>query len=71
LSDIDEAALEVARKAVEDILVDFRDGRMSELTGGNGFVIREKDGRASPLIRLRTADGLRIGIRAYIEAVSK
>lgn len=63
--ELDEAALEAARKAVEDVLVDFRDSRIS-VFGGNGFVIREKDGKDSHIMRLRTREGLAIGIKAYL-----
>lgn len=68
-NELNEMALESARKAVEDVLVDFRDSRISVM-GGNGFVIREKDGTDSHIMRLRTADGLAIGIKAYLEALA-
>lgn len=67
--DIDQDALEVARKAVEDLLIDFRDRRVSILAGGNGFVIREADGAASSVMRFSTSAGLEIGIKAYLEAL--
>jgi hypothetical protein len=67
--DLNPAALEAARIAVEDTLVELRDSRISILTGGNGFVIREPDGRESSIMRLSTRDGLRIGIAAYLAAV--
>lgn len=62
---IDEEALEVARRAVEDTLIEFRDARIS-VVAGNGLVVREYDGLPSDVIRLSTRDGLRIGIRAYL-----
>jgi hypothetical protein len=65
---IDEAALEVARKHVEDVLIEMRDARMFVI-GGNGFVCREVDGTESSVMRLPTRDGLRIGIRAYLAAL--
>jgi len=64
---IDEEALEVARKHIEDILIEFRDARIS-IIGGNGFCVREEDGKPSPMMRLSTREGLRIGIKAYLEA---
>jgi hypothetical protein len=66
---IDEDALAVAHKAVEDALVEFRDRRISVLNRGNGFVVRERDGQPSDIMRLGTRDGLRIGIAAYLEAL--
>lgn len=69
MDDIDDVALEAARKAVESVLVEFRDSRISVPMRGNGFVIREKDGKDSPIMRLSTADGLRIGIKAYLAAL--
>lgn len=69
-ADVDETALEVARLAVEDALIDFRDSRISILGRGNGFVVREKDGTESGVIRLGTREGLRIAIHAYLEAAN-
>lgn len=66
---LDEAALAAAHKAVEDALVEFRDGRISVLNRANGFVIRERDGELSSIMRLGTRDGLRIGIKAYLAAL--
>lgn len=67
--ELSDASLEVARKAVEDVLIEWRDRRMSELGRGNGFVIRERDGSDSHIIRLSMAAGLRIGIKAYLAAL--
>jgi hypothetical protein len=69
MADINEAALTVAHQAVEDALVEFRDERISVLNRANGFVIRERDGTPSDIMRLGTRDGLRIGVRAYLEAL--
>jgi len=69
MSAVNEDALEAARKAVENALVEFRDNRISVLNVGNGFVIREFDGERSDIIRLSTRDGLRVGIKAYLEAL--
>jgi hypothetical protein len=65
---LDDRALSVARRVVEDTLVDFRDRRIS-VDAGNGLVIREADGEWSSMTRLSTVDGLRIGIAAYLAAV--
>jgi hypothetical protein len=56
--------LEVARKAVEDVLIELRDARISLLFRGNGLVIREADGGESYVIRLGTEDAMRIGLEA-------
>ena len=63
--------LEIGRKAVEDVLVDRRDNRLSVLNRGNGLVIREKDGKESCIIRMGTGDAMRIGIEAIIESFEK
>ncbi len=69
MAEINEEALTAAHLAVEDALVDFRDNRISVLDRGNGFVVRERDGRLSGVMRLGTRDGLRIAIEAYLAAI--
>lgn len=64
---VDDDALEVARKAVEDVLIEFRDNGVFVLVP-NGFVIRYRDGSLSDVMRLSTRDGLRVGIKAYLAA---
>ena len=59
----DRELLEVARKAIEDVLVDFRDSRISQIRG-NGLVIREFNGDESHIIRMGPEDAMRIGLRA-------
>ncbi len=59
--------LEIARKKVEDTLVEFRDNRMSMFLRRNGLVIKEKDGKDSSIIRLGTEDAIRIGLTAIKE----
>lgn len=66
---LDEEALTAAHLAVENVLVDFRDRRISSFTARNGLVIREYDGTVSDVIRLGTREGLEIGIRAYLRAI--
>ena len=56
--------LEIGRKAIEDVLVDWRDSRLSEFMRGNGLVIREKDGQNSHIIRFGPETALRIGLKA-------
>lgn len=65
LSEVTPADIEVARKTLEDILIEWRDARLSILRN-NGLVIREYDGRDSSIIRLGTDDAVRIGIQAII-----
>lgn len=60
----DDRLIEVGRKAVEDMLIVWRDARLSELGRGNGFSVREKDGSPSSVIRFGTAFGLQIALRA-------
>lgn len=70
MTEIDEVALEVARKTVEDMLIEMRDSCMF-MIGGNGFVVRDKDGSESSIMRLSTAMGLAVGIKAYLEALAR
>lgn len=61
--------LEIARKKIEDVLVEFRDSRVSVFGGsstfrGNGLSIRERDGRESSIIRMGAEDAMRIGLKA-------
>lgn len=67
--EIDGMALEQARRAVEDALIDFRDRRISIMGRGNGFVVLEPDGKPSDIMRLGTIEGLAIGIKAYLAAL--
>jgi hypothetical protein len=69
--EVDEGALTAAHLAVEDLLIEMRDGCISVVGPANGFVIRGKDGVASPIMRLGTREGLRVAIEAYIRAASR
>lgn len=64
----DERLLEIGRKAVEDQLVSLRDSRLSVLFGGNGLVIRERDGGESAIIRMSVKQALVTALRAISEA---
>lgn len=66
--EIDDTALEAARLAIENELIEWRDNRRF-MSGNNGFVVKERDGTPSSIIRLNTAVGLRIGIKAYLAAL--
>lgn len=65
---LDEDALTAAHLAVEDVLIELRDGRIGVIGPANGFVVKEYDGSPSPVMRLGTRDGLRIAIGAYLRA---
>jgi hypothetical protein len=68
--ELDESALALAHLAVEDTLIRFRDRRIGVLGKANGFVVNERNGEPSPVMRLGTRDGLRIGIKAYLAAMA-
>lgn len=70
-ADLDPDALTAAHVAVEDVLVEMRDARMSVIGRANGLVIRERDGELSGVMRLGTRDALSIGIKAYLAAASR
>ena len=57
-----------SRKAVEDQLVSLRDSRLSVLFGGNGLVIRERDGGESAILRMSVKQALVTALRAISEA---
>jgi len=61
LDSITPEEYEIARLTIENILIDFRDNRISVLRN-NGLVIKEKDGTASYIVRMATAECIRIGI---------
>lgn len=67
--EVDEDALTLAHVAVEDELIEMRNAGISIIGPANGFVVREYDGTPSNIMRLGTRDGLRIAIKAYIEAM--
>ena len=59
--------LEVGRRAIEDVLVEWRDSRLSEPLRRNGLVIAERDGSRSSIIRFGPETALRIGLRAIAD----
>lgn len=70
LTDLADEDYEVGRRAVEDVLIGFRDERISLLNRGNGLVIREKDGTESSTIRLGTEAAIRIAVEAILASHS-
>lgn len=59
--------LEIGRKSIEDKLVEWRDDRMSSLMRNNGFVIKERNGDSSNVIRF----GPEVGIKIALKAIAK
>ena len=62
--------LEVARRTVEDVLVDLRDGGLFVLRS-NGFAIRGRDGSEPVGIRLGPEQGIRIALVAIAEHLTE
>ena len=59
--------LEVGRKAIEDALIEWRDSRLSCFTRNNGFVVKEKDGTPSHIIRFGPEHGLKVALEAIAD----
>jgi hypothetical protein len=53
--------LEIARKAIEDELIERRSRRISVLRN-NGLVCKESNGASSSIIRLSSVDALRLAV---------
>lgn len=62
--------LEVARRAIEDTLIEFRDSRIAVLRN-NGLVCKEKDGSPSHIIRFGPETALNIGLKAVVAHLEK
>ena len=63
--------LEIGRLAIEDALIVRRDERTSMLMRNNGFVIKEKDGSASNIIRFGPETGIKIALRAIAKHLTE
>ena len=63
----DTALLEVARLAIEDVLIARRDARISTPLRGNGLVCREPNGQASSLIRMGSEEAVAIALEVIAE----
>jgi hypothetical protein len=63
----DPVLLEVARKAIEDRLIDLRNSRIALVGRGNGLVVYEADGTPSRVIRLGPEDAVCVGLLAVID----
>lgn len=62
--------LEVARKAIEDALLDFRDDRIFTLRN-NGLVIKESNGEESSVIRFGSEVAMAIGLKAIAKFIEE
>ena len=62
---------EVARKKIEDVLIEFRDARISIFGRGNGLVVAEKDGTPSHVMRLTVEASISIALLAIAEYLDK
>jgi len=67
LADNEEVLYNVARKAIEDRLIEWRDSRLSMLGRNNGFVVKEYDGTPSEIIRFGPEFGVRIALLALAD----
>ena len=66
MADDSELLWTVARRAIEDELVQWRDDGMFVLRN-NGFAIKHKDGTPSDVIRFGPEVGVRIALRALAD----
>lgn len=64
LADDNELLYNVARRAIEDELIEWRDSRLSMPLRRNGFVVCEKDSEPSSVIRFGPETGVRIALNA-------
>ena len=64
LAENNKLLYDVARKAIEDELIEYRDARISLVGRNNGLVVREKDGTESSVIRLGPEMAVATALRA-------
>jgi hypothetical protein len=67
----DDELLEVARLAIEDALIEWRDERRSMPFRNNGLVVKERDGSPSDVIRFGPEMAMRIGLLAVAARVAR
>lgn len=67
----DPDLLEIARRAIESTLIEWRDSRMSFPQRNNGLVVREADGKRSDLIRMGPETAVRIGLLAISQHLAQ
>jgi len=63
-------AIEHARAAIEDRLIEWRDSRLF-IIGGNGLVVREADGKSSSVIRISTRDAITMTLQVLADFLEK
>lgn len=51
--------------AIENTLIELRDSGLGVIGSANGFVVKEKDGSFSKIIRLGTQAGLRVALEFF------
>lgn len=71
LSQITPADIEIARRRLEDVLIELRDLRVSVEPGpryGHGLVVKEKDGEPSSMIRITTGEAINMALKAILGA---
>lgn len=66
-----EQIAEQLRRRLEDELIARRDARISVLGCGNGLVCRERDGRASSVIRMSTSEAIELILSALRAAEAR
>lgn len=59
----DPDLMQKAHVAVENVLIEWRDDRLSMLLCANGLVVKEKDGTPSSIIRLGTRAAIQLSLR--------
>lgn len=62
--------LEIARKAIEDELIELRDSRIG-MVRNNGLCIKERDGSPSDIIRLGPEHAMAIGLKAIAKHIGE
>ena len=62
---------ELARKSVEDFLIEMRDGRMQMPLRRNGLVIYERNGEPSSVIRFGMETAFSVALRAIADDMLK
>lgn len=66
VADDDKLIWEVARRAIEDQLIEMRDARMF-VSRNNGLVVKEYDGTQSRIIRMGPEMAVTIALRAIAD----
>lgn len=69
LADDQELLWNIARKAIEDELVQWRDDGLSMLGRNNGLTIKYADGTPSAIIRFGPEVGVRIALNALADHI--